>query len=89
MYGVSRDSLDDHARFRAKEGLDFHLLADVDGAVCEAYGVWVEKTSYGKTKMGIERTTFLIDAEGRIARVFPKVRVEGHADEVRAAVAAL
>lgn len=86
IYGVSKDSLDRHRMFREKEGLEFHLLSDADDDVCERYGVWKEKTMYGKTFMGIERTTFVIDEEGVIARVFPKVKVKGHADEVLDAV---
>ena len=72
--------------------LDYPLLADEDHAVAERYGVWVEKSSYGKTSMGVQRATFLVDPDGRIAHVWPKVTVEGHADEVldvlRSAVAA-
>lgn len=86
IYGISKDSLASHARFREKEGLAFDLLSDTDSNVSERYGVWKEKKMYGKTHMGIERTTFLIDAGGRVARVFPKVKVEGHAEEVLAAV---
>ena len=86
IFGISKDSLASHAKFREQEGLAFHLLSDADSDVCERYGVWKEKKMYGKTHMGIERTTFLIDAEGRVARVFPKVRVDGHAEEVLAAV---
>ena len=86
IYGVSKDSLAIHARFREKEGLTFDLLSDADSDVCERYGVWKEKKMYGQAHMGMERTTFLIDPEGRIARVFPKVKVDGHADEVLKAV---
>ncbi|MGH7543405.1 MAG: thioredoxin-dependent thiol peroxidase [Gemmatimonadota bacterium] len=89
IFGISRDSLDSHAKFREKEGLTFDLLSDADGAVTERYGVWKEKTMYGKSHMGIERTTFVIGPDGRIARVFPKVKVEGHADEVLEAVRGL
>lgn len=89
IFGISRDSLDSHARFREKEGLTFDLLSDADGAVTERYGVWKEKTMYGKSHMGIERTTFVIGPDGRIARVFPKVKVDGHADEVLEAVQGL
>lgn len=80
------------AKFKAEHHLTFPLLADEDHAVSERYGVWVEKTNYGKTYMGVARTTFLVDPEGRIARVWAKVTPEGHAaavlDEVRAAAAA-
>ena len=86
IFGISRDSLESHAEFREKEGLSFDLLSDVDGDVTERYGVWKEKKMYGKAQMGIERTTFVIGPDGRIARVFPKVQVEGHADEVLEAV---
>ena len=82
IFGISRDSLESHAKFREKEGLTFDLLSDVGGDVTERYGVWKEKTMYGKSQMGIERTTFVIGPDGRIAKVFPKVKVEGHADEV-------
>ncbi|HUF90640.1 MAG TPA: thioredoxin-dependent thiol peroxidase [Gemmatimonadota bacterium] len=88
ILGISKDSLESHHRFRQKEGLTFDLLSDEDGDVCERYGVWKEKSMYGKTHMGIERTTFVIDENGRIARVFPKVKVQGHADEVLEAVRA-
>lgn len=86
IYGISKDSLSSHAKFREKEGLTFDLLSDADSDVSECYGVWKEKKMYGKSHMGIERTTFVIDPEGRVARVFPKVKVEGHAEEVLAAV---
>ena len=76
------------ARFKAEHGLTFPLLADPDHEVAERYGVWVEKKNYGKTYFGIGRATFLIDREGRIAQVWPKVKVEGHAAEVLEAVRA-
>jgi peroxiredoxin Q/BCP len=82
VLGVSKDSVASHVKFKKKYELPFPLLSDVDGAVCEKYGVWKEKSMYGKKYMGIERTTFLIDQEGRIERVFPKVKVEGHCGEV-------
>ncbi len=82
VVGVSRDSVASHAKFRRKYGLSVELGADDDGAVTAAYGVWVEKNMYGKTYMGIERATFLIDAAGRVARVWRKVKVPGHAAEV-------
>ncbi|HUP00522.1 MAG TPA: thioredoxin-dependent thiol peroxidase [Gemmatimonadota bacterium] len=85
VLGVSKDSVESHHRFRRKEGLTFPLLSD-DGDVSERYGVWKEKSMYGKKHMGIERTTFLIDRAGRIARIFPKVKVDGHAKEVGAAL---
>ena len=89
ILGVSKDDSDSHGKFTAKFGLNFPLLADTDGALCEAYGVWVEKTNYGKTYLGLERTTFLIDAEGKVAKIFPRVRVEGHIQKVLDAVKAL
>ena len=82
ILGVSRDSVASHVKFKAKYDLNFPLLSDEDGAVCEKYGVWVEKSMYGRKYMGIERTTFLIDEEGRIARIFPKVKVPGHCAEL-------
>ena len=89
VLGVSRDTVKKHEKFRDKHGLKVALLADEDGAVCEAYGVWVEKSMYGRTYMGIERTTFLIGRDGKIARVWDKVKVKDHAAEVLAAVAEL
>lgn len=89
VLGVSPDSVRKHANFRAKHGLNFPLLADVDKAVASAYGVWQEKTFWGRKYMGNARTTFLIDADGRIARVFEKVNPLTHAAEVAEAVAAL
>ncbi|EAQ01458.1 AhpC/TSA family protein [Pseudooceanicola batsensis HTCC2597] len=86
VLGVSRDTVEKHARFRAKHDLTTVLLSDAEGTVCEDYGVWGEKKMYGKTFMGITRATFLIDGDGRIARVWPKVKVAGHVDEVLAAV---
>ncbi len=88
IVGVSRDSVAAHAKFRVKHGLTVGLGAD-EGAVTEAYGVWVEKAMYGKKYMGIERTTFLIGRDGRIAAVWPKVKVAGHAAAVLAAAQAL
>lgn len=82
VVGVSRDSVAKHDKFAAKHGLKLILASDEDGAVCERYGVWVEKKLYGKSYMGVERATFLIDSRGRIARVWRKVRVPGHVDEV-------
>lgn len=82
ILGVSRDSVASHVKFKEKYDLNFPLLSDEDGSVCEKYGVWVEKSMYGKKYMGIERTTFLIDEEGRIARIFPKVKVAEHCAEV-------
>ena len=86
VLGVSKDDLDSHARFRKKYELTFPLLSDTDGKVLNAYGVWKEKSAYGKTFMGVERTTFIIDEKGRIAKVFLRVKVDGHVDEVLAAL---
>jgi peroxiredoxin Q/BCP len=86
VLGVSPDDVRSHARFRAKYALPFTLLADTEHAVAERYGVWREKTTFGRTYMGVVRTTFLIDAAGRLARVFDVTRVAGHADEVARAI---
>ncbi|WP_439545923.1 peroxiredoxin [Sandarakinorhabdus sp.] len=88
IVGVSRDSVASHAKFRAKQGLTVALGSD-EGAVTEAYGVWVEKSMYGKKYMGIERATFLIGRDGVIAEIWPKVKVPGHAEAVLAAARAL
>lgn len=82
VIGVSPDSVKSHDKFRAKYGLTFPLASDEAKSMLEAYGVWAEKSMYGRKYMGVERTTMLIDREGRIARVWPKVKVPGHADEV-------
>ena len=87
VIGVSRDSLASHEKYAAKHSLAIPLVSDADGAVCEAYGVWREKKLYGKVYMGIERSTFLIDETGVIRRVWRKVKVEGHAEDVLAALA--
>jgi thioredoxin-dependent peroxiredoxin len=89
VVGVSPDSCASHGKFRAKHGLDVLLLADESKKMLEAYGVWVEKSMYGRKYMGVERTTFLIGADGRIARVWNKVKVDGHADEVLEAAKAI
>lgn len=89
IIGVSKDSLKSHDKFRDKYCLPFMLGADEESGVCEAYGVWTEKNMYGKNYMGIERSTFLIDGDGTIARIWRKVKVEGHAKEVLDAVKAL
>lgn len=78
-----------HASFKAKYKLPFTLLADVDHDVCKAYGVWAQKSMFGKKYMGILRTTFVIDRKGKIGRVFENVSVANHADEVAAAIAEL
>ncbi len=84
VIGISRDSVARHDKFKAKYALPFTLASDEDGAVCEAYGTWVEKKNYGRTYMGIERSTFLIDGAGTVRAVWRKVRVKGHVDEVLA-----
>lgn len=89
IWGISKDPVAKHAKFRAKHDLGIPLLSDAEGDVCERYGVWVEKSMYGKTYMGIERATFLIDADGKIARAWHKVKVPGHVDEVLEAARAL
>jgi peroxiredoxin Q/BCP len=86
VLGVSPDSCAKHVKFAGKYGLSFALLADEDHAVAEKYGVWVEKSMYGKKYMGIQRATFLIDEHGKIAQVWPKVKPDGHAREVLAAL---
>jgi len=82
VIGVSKDSVASHEKFKKKYKLPFPLAADTDGKVCEAYGVWVEKSMYGRKYMGIERATFLIDEKGIVRNVWRKVKVGGHADEV-------
>lgn len=89
VLGVSPDSCASHAKFRQKHALAVTLLADEEKTAAAAYGVWVEKSMYGKKYMGIERSTFLVDASGRIARAWHKVKVDGHAAEVMEAARAL
>lgn len=89
VYGISKDSLASHEKFMAKKALTVPLLSDEGSDLSETFGVWKEKKMYGKTFMGIERSTFLIDAEGRIAKEWRKVKVPGHAEEVLEAVKAL
>lgn len=86
IVGVSPDPERAQAKFKEKFGLPFTLLADTDHKAAEAYGVWKEKSMYGRKYMGIERTTFVIVPAGKIKKIFPKVRVEGHAEEVLAAI---
>ena len=88
VIGVSKDPVAKHEKFIAKHNLGIMLLSDAEGDVCERYGVWVEKNMYGKTYMGIERATFLIN-DGKIAQVWRKVKVPGHVDAVLEAVRAL
>lgn len=89
ILGISKDSVASHDKFRTKHDLGVALVSDADGDLCERYGVWGEKNNYGRKYMGITRTTVLIDAEGKIARIWNKVRVKGHVEEVLAAAQAL
>jgi peroxiredoxin Q/BCP len=89
IVGVSKDNPASHDKFKAKYDLNFTLVSDTDGEVCEAFGVWVEKSNYGKKYMGIERSTFLIDASGVVRKVWRKVKVDGHAEKVLAEAKAL
>src|SRR5579875_1044632 len=89
IYGVSRDDVKSHGKFRDKFQLNFPLLADTDSQICEKYGVLKEKNMFGKKSIGIERTTFVIDRDGTIAAIFPKVKVDGHADAVLEVVRSL
>jgi peroxiredoxin Q/BCP len=82
VWGVSPDGAGSHAAFRAKFGLPFTLLSDEDHAAAEAYGAWGEKHSYGKTYVGLIRSSFLVGPDGRLAKVWPKVKADGHAQEV-------
>jgi peroxiredoxin Q/BCP len=82
IIGVSRDSVASHQKFKEKHGIPFPLLADVLSELCDAFGVIVEKNMYGKKSLGVQRSTFLIDATGKIAHVWPKVSVDGHAEDV-------
>jgi thioredoxin-dependent peroxiredoxin len=89
VVGISKDSVASHAKFAAKYGLGVTLGSDSDGSVCEAFGVWVEKSMYGRNYMGIERATFLIGADGKIIQIWRKVKVPGHAESVLEAVHAI
>ncbi|MDB4898301.1 MAG: Peroxiredoxin [Gemmatimonadetes bacterium] len=86
---MSPDPVKKHVKFKAKYGFTYPLVADTEHSVCERYGVWQQKSMYGKKYWGVARTTFVIDRHGRIARVFEKVKPEGHAAEVAEAVAGL
>ena len=83
VIGVSKDSVKSHVKFKEKYDLNFPLLSDENGDMCTAYGVWVEKSMYGKKYMGIERSTFIIDENGKIEAIWRKVSVTGHVDEVK------
>ena len=89
VIGVSKDKMKPIEKFAEKYGLKFPLASDAETQVAEAYGVWVEKSMYGKSYLGMERTTFLVDGAGKIAKIWPKVKVDGHAVAVMEAVAAL
>lgn len=86
ILGVSKDTVAKHEKFIKKFGLNFPLAADEDGSVCEAYGTWGEKSLYGRKYMGIDRATFLIGPDGTIANIWRKVKVDGHTEEVMAAI---
>ncbi len=86
MLGVSADTPEKQKKFKEKHDLPFTLLADTDRKVCELYGVLKEKNMYGQKKLGIERTTFLIGPDGKVTKVFPKVKAQGHAEEVLASL---
>ncbi|MBU2982551.1 peroxiredoxin [Lentibacter algarum] len=89
VFGVSKDSLASHEKFRIKQELNVPLLSDEHSDACEAFGVWKEKNMYGKKFMGIERSTFLINADGQVVRSWRKVKVDGHVEDVLEAVKAL
>ncbi len=89
MLGISPDSAKSHKKFREKYALPYNLLVDEGHQLADAYGIWKEKKLYGVTYMGVERTTIVIDSDGRIARVFPKVKLDGHVAEVQEAVRAI
>ena len=89
VLGVSKDSVARHDKFKDKYDLNFPLIADEDGKICEKYGTWIEKSLYGRKYMGIDRATFLIDGKGVIRNAWRKVKVPGHVDEVLAAAKAL
>jgi peroxiredoxin Q/BCP len=89
VIGVSPDSLDSHRKFKKKLRLPYRLLSDEGHRLADGFGVWKEKSMYGRKYMGIERTTAIIDRKGRVARIFPKVKIPGHVEEVEKAVRAL
>ena len=89
IVGISKDSVERHDKFKSKYGLSFTLVSDEDGKICEAYGTWVEKKNYGRTYMGIERSTFLIDDSGLVRKVWRKVKVDGHVEAVMHALVEL
>ena len=87
--GVSPDDIQSHRKFKEKHDLPYPLLVDEDHQLADAYGIWKEKTLYGLKYMGVERTTVIVDRSGRIARIFPSVKIPGHVEEVEKAVRAL
>ncbi|HZQ00845.1 MAG TPA: thioredoxin-dependent thiol peroxidase [Reyranella sp.] len=89
VVGISKDSVARHDKFKAKYKLNFPLVSDEDGKICTKYGTWIEKSLYGRKYMGIDRATFLIDKDGKIAKVWRKVKVPGHVAEVEEALKAL
>lgn len=89
VFGVSPDSVARHDKFKAKHDLAVTLISDEDKAICEAWGVWVEKNMYGRKYMGVERSTFLIDSKGKVANVWRKVKVKGHVQSVLEAAQSL
>ena len=82
IYGVSKDDLKKHAKFTDKYELPFTLISDEDGSICDSFGTWIEKSMYGRKYMGIDRATFLIDAEGVVQHIWRKVKVTGHIDDI-------
>lgn len=89
VIGISKDSVARHDKFKTKYELNFPLVSDEDGKICEKYGTWIEKSLYGRKYMGIDRATFLIDASGTVRRIWRKVKVPGHVEEVLGAAKAL
>ena len=89
VFGISPQDTKSKAKFAEKESLNYPVLADIDSKICEKYGVWAEKSMYGRKYMGVVRTTYLIDASGKVARRWDKVKIPGHAEEVLEAVRAL
>ena len=89
VVGVSKDTVAKHDKFKEKYDLNFPLVSDEDGKICEKYGTWIEKSLYGRKYMGIDRATFLIDKDGKVAKVWRKAKVAGHVAEVEEALKAL
>lgn len=86
VMGVSPDGLESHRKFKQKHGLPYRLLVDEDHRLADAFGIWKQKSLYGRKYMGLERTTVIIDRSGRVARIFPRVQIPGHVQEVERAV---